>query len=503
MCRIRAGPGGETCPGGGASGGGGVAGSGIPWGVLLLSLAACSGALGPPLVPDAASAPAAAGAEELALVEAPPAPPSPPPDPVAHLVFGGDVIPHGTVKAVAAAAAGTKGNEGWDAVFERLAPRLAEADHAMVNLETPIAPNHDVAHGSKIFNAPPALVAALQAAGVDLVAQANNHAWDQGVQGQRDTWAQLAALGMPAVGAGPTCASARAPHLVTLAGVRVAFIAGTRVTNGNLNRGLDGPCVNLVTDASVVAAQAKAAREAGAELVFLSMHWGQEYETTPRSWDTTLGRGWLEAGVDVLVGHHPHVLQPVERHTTKDGREAWIAYSLGNLESGQGLGYRYGTSHPTVGYTRDGALLHVWIGRVDGKAVVRDVYVEPTFVQEGGAYCTRELKVRPTVEPLSLAEASARALLDGGTLAAENPLRPVLERCLGLYAERRRMVTEVVGAEWVRDAPLAEIAALRPAPAAEQASGGPPGASTSTATTSAVGTPTATVAPAEPSPPTR
>ncbi len=377
---------------------------------------------------------------------------------VVSIVAAGDIIPHPSIKEVASRqdqkdkAGASLNHEGWDALFADVAPALAAADLAFVNLETPIAPDNHKTLASKIFNGPPALLDALVGVGVDVVSFANNHVYDQGRSGFVETMDRLAKTPLVSIGAGKTCAEASAPRLVKRGEVTVAFIGSTRLHNAHLNRGQDEPC-SFVLDAEVVTAQAKAARAAGADVVLLSVHWGVEYETTPLRWDVDLAHRLLDGGVDAILGHHPHVLQPVEVYETKDGRTTFVAYSLGNFVSGQGLGYRHGLHPLDAGNTRDGALLSFKVVKSwepDGttRAWLGDLSVDPLWSETGTKSCLRESGVRAYIRPVINRQAAEQALALSAT-EADAKLKADLERCVALYESRRAHAGGVLGPSWL------------------------------------------------------
>jgi len=391
-------------------------------------------------------------------------PPTPRPTPRAEelgrvsIVAGGDVIPHPVIKDVAAranqrdAAGASANHEGWDALFADVQPALAGADLAFLNLETPVAPDHHKTLASKIFDAPPALLDALVASGVDVVSFANNHVYDQGRTGFVETLDRLAQTPLVQLGAGRTCADAAAPRLIQRNGLTLAFIGSTRLHNAHLNTEPDEPC-SFVLDQAVVAKQAAAARAAGADAVILSVHWGVEYETTPRGWDVTLAHQILDGGVDVILGHHPHVLQPVEVYETKDGRTTFVAYSLGNFVSGQGLGYRYGIQPLDAGNTRDGALLRFEVVKtrgIDGitRSGLVNLSVEPIWSETGTRSCMREPGIPAYVRPV-LDGVAARAARAGAEGEADPSRKDALERCAVMYDARREHAGQTLGATWL------------------------------------------------------
>jgi poly-gamma-glutamate synthesis protein (capsule biosynthesis protein) len=290
--------------------------------------------------------------------------PVPFPHPLAEVTFAvaGDVIPHEPVRA--AAAAGGDGVQGWTALFGDVADVFHRADFAFVNMETPVAPAHS--RGSKpfMFDAPVALIDALKASGVKLVSFANNHVMDQGWPGFAETREHLKAEGMLFAGSGDTAADTWKPVVVEANGIKVGWLGMTRWLNGNRNPDKDNlPHVNFFpypgesggatgADEAAVLDAIKAAR-AQCDFLVVSIHWGVEYAPAPRPDDVETAHKMLEAGASVIVGHHPHVLQPVETYRTADGRNTVIFYSLGNFLSNQSRNYVDGLMPDKDGDPRD------------------------------------------------------------------------------------------------------------------------------------------------------
>jgi poly-gamma-glutamate synthesis protein (capsule biosynthesis protein) len=288
------------------------------------------------------------------------------------LVAVGDVLPHRRVKASARTF-------GWDATFAPVRPVIAGADIAFANLESPVAPDHHQGIHGEVFNAPATLAPGLAAAGFDVLSLANNHVFDQGTAGLVETRDRVRAAGMHPVGAGATCAEAHAPVVVEVKGVRVAFVAVVDLLNADLRAGDDAPCVFVAgppctgdclpdRDALFFRADpdrlraAVARARADADLVVVSAHWGNEYRTTPLPEYRPLATLLVAAGADVVLGHHPHVLQPVER-ITAEGRTGIVAFSLGNFVSDMGRSYVPGTHPVRKGNTRDGMVLAIDVTR--------------------------------------------------------------------------------------------------------------------------------------------
>jgi poly-gamma-glutamate synthesis protein (capsule biosynthesis protein) len=274
----------------------------------------------------------------------------------------GDVIPHEPVRAAAAAAG--DGAQGWGALFSDVSDVFKGVDFGFVNLETPVAPAHS--HGSKpfLFDAPLALIDALKANGIKIVSSANNHVMDQGWAGFAETREHLRERGLLFAGSGDTAQQAWQPVVVEANGIKVGWLGMTRWLNGGRNPDKDDlPHVNFfpypgesagapgMDEAGVLEAIRKA--RAQCDLLVVSIHWGIEYAPAPRPDDVETAHKMLEAGATVIVGHHPHVLQPVETYRTVDGRNAVIFYSLGNFLSNQSRNYVDGLMPDKDGDPRD------------------------------------------------------------------------------------------------------------------------------------------------------
>jgi poly-gamma-glutamate synthesis protein (capsule biosynthesis protein) len=302
----------------------------------------------------------------------------------------GDVIPHQPVVQSAAAqgksaaesrtanpsepkedaaAQTTAGNHGgWDFLFANVADVFRQADFGFVNLETPVAPGHS--HGSKPFqfDAPVNLLQALKFSGVKIVSFANNHVFDQGYAGFGETQDHLREQGLLFVGASGTAQDAWKPVILEKNGIRVGWLGMTRWLNGGRNPEKDSaphvaffpyPGESLGApglDENAVLDAIKAAR-AQCDLLVSSIHWGVEYATAPNAKDVDIAHDMLEAGASLIVGHHPHVLQPIETYLTRDQRNTAIIYSLGNFLSNQARTYVSGLTPDKTGEQRDSLIV--------------------------------------------------------------------------------------------------------------------------------------------------
>ncbi len=222
--------------------------------------------------------------------------------------------------------------------FAEIKPLLEQADLATAVLETTLAGPASGYAGYPRFNSPDQIADALQWSGVDVVFTAHNHLLDRGRQGLFRTLEYLDRLGLAHVGSARTSDPAARVVLREVNGIAVAFLAYTTTTNG-LPVPADSPwAVNLYRPETAVEDVARA-RRAGADVVVCALHAGVEYQRQPAPEQRRIVDQLLAAGVDVVLGSHPHVIEPIE-HRAMPGpaganRTAFVAYSLGNLLSNQ------------------------------------------------------------------------------------------------------------------------------------------------------------------------
>ncbi|MFD1504165.1 CapA family protein [Georgenia yuyongxinii] len=252
------------------------------------------------------------------------------------IVSAGDVLPHASVNR---AAQRPDGSYDFVPLMAGLEPWTAGGDLALCSLEVPLAPPGEEVTAYPAFGAPDELVAALADLGWDGCATATNHALDRGLPGLRHTVDVLAAAGLGYVGTARTPAEAAAPQRYVLerAGRRlvVAHLSTTLVLNGPP---LPAESAwSLGTNVAVLVAQARLARQTGADLVVVSMHWGTEYLGAPDATQREAAATLAASGqIDLVLGSHPHVPQPIEHLPGgPDGTGTWVVWSMGNFISNQ------------------------------------------------------------------------------------------------------------------------------------------------------------------------
>ena len=303
--------------------------------LVLVGAAGAAGALasGPAPAPPV---PTVAGTHASRPTATPTPRPAPDPDVELTVVAAGDVLPH--MPVLRSARAG----DGYDfgRLLDPLDPWVQGADLALCHLEVPVAPGRSAPSGYPVFGAPAELAAGLADQGWDGCSTASNHAVDRGWAGVVATLDALDAAGLGHAGTARSAVEDTAPQLYRLerAGrtVTVAHLSATYGTNG-MPVDADKPWSVQLLDADDVLARAGAARAAGADVVLVSLHWGTEYRTAPTDVQRAVAQRLADAGtVDLVIGHHAHVPQPVEQLAGGPGGAGmWVAYGLGNYVSNQ------------------------------------------------------------------------------------------------------------------------------------------------------------------------
>lgn len=280
----------------------------------------------------------------------------------------GDVLIHDVVYN----AARTGGGYDFRPMLKRMKPYFEKADIVFANQETMIGGAEFGLSSYPRFNSPFDVGDALADAGVDVVSLANNHTLDKGETAIMRATEHWTKLGITYVGAYRDEADrAKLRILETKEGIRVAFLAYTYGTNGLPVPKGKSYLVNLI-DKKRITEEMNRAKEAGADAIVLSLHFGDEYAREPNEMQEELVRFAADNGADVVLGHHPHVLQPVEWVKGKNGRTL-VVYSLGNFISGQ-LGK----------YKQTGGML-TWdfIKKGDGTVETANPRFMPTWVTYG------------------------------------------------------------------------------------------------------------------------
>lgn len=268
-----------------------------------------------------------------------------PPVQRATLLFAGDLMVH-TPQLTAA-----RTSEGYDfsPSFTYLKPLIEEADLAVVNLETTLAAKGAYT-GYPLFRSPAAMADAMREAGFDVALLANNHCMDYGARGARETIEALDRVGLKHTGVFLSARERNAcPHLyLQINGILIALLNYTYGTNG---MPVVKPAVVNRLDTVRMKEDIRRAKEWMPDCLAVALHWGVEYERKPNRDQRRMAEFLRREGVQLIIGSHPHVVQPIEQ----DSLGGLTVYSLGNLLSNQHKRYTDGGLMVRVELEKKGA----------------------------------------------------------------------------------------------------------------------------------------------------
>ena len=223
-------------------------------------------------------------------------------------------------------------------VFTDIKNYISEADISIGNLETTFAGKARGYSNYPTFNTPEQLAYNLKDFGIDVVSTANNHCMDKSYSGLVSTINYLNDAGISHVGTNTSAEEQNTILVKEVNGIKIAFLAFTYGTNGIPVPRDKSYAVNLI-DENLILNQISLAKQQNPDLLCVSMHWGNEYQTKQNVEQERLANLLLQNGVDIILGSHPHVLQPMEKKTItlEDGstKDCFVIYSLGNFMSGQ------------------------------------------------------------------------------------------------------------------------------------------------------------------------
>ncbi|MCP8616402.1 CapA family protein [Salirhabdus salicampi] len=296
----------------------------------------------------------------------------------------GDLLIHSSVYEDAKTSSG-----GYDftPMLEDVKPYMEKQDIMFANQETILGGSEIGLSSYPRFNSPYEVGDALKDTGVDIVSIANNHTLDRGEQAILNATSYLDKIGIQYVGGYRSFEDQKRQRIINKNGIAVGFLAYTYGTNG-LVRPNDKPYLVQYLDQEKMVKDIKALKP-NVDFVVVSLHFGMEYQRFANDAQVLLADEISKAGADVIIGHHPHVLQPVDWLEQEDGHKTFIIYSLGNFLSGQAKLYQ-----------RIGAILELKLQKKigpDGTATynMKDAKVLPTWNHRTERY--RDYKIVPLI----------------------------------------------------------------------------------------------------------
>jgi len=307
------------------------------------------------------------------------------PDPNTYISFAftGDVLTHTPLIEQAQRTAIAKGSTAeydFTPMFEDVKQFVQSADLAMCHLETPIAPDGEELSAFPFFGVPKEVVTAIANAGFDRCSTASNHTYDRGLDGIDATVNALLENGVDQSGMARTPDEIE-PRIVEVKGVRLCFLSYTFSYNGlTLPEGQEWR--SAVINPDRILRDAQRARQLGSETTIVSMHWGNEKESQANSMQTGIAETLTASGfVDLIVGHHAHVVQPIEQVNG-----VWVMYGLGDVLSNLPTDERWPAN------SQDAVIATIKLTkRPSGKISFDRPQVMPTWVDKRNGWVIRDV----------------------------------------------------------------------------------------------------------------
>ena len=278
------------------------------------------------------------------------------------------------------------GTYDFSYVFDNISSYTKTADICIGNLETSFAGKDRGYSNYPTFNSPDSLADSLKSIGVDVLSTAGNHALDMGFSGLSRTIDVLDKADISHLGTYKTQEDQDKVLIKYVKGVKIAFIDYTYGTNGISVPSDKKFCINLI-DKDLIKKHIETAKNQNVDMIVACMHWGTEYQTKQNSEQEELADFLFQNGVNVIIGNHPHVIQPMEKRTVtlEDGstRDGFVVYALGNF-----------ICDKNAVNTRDSIILNLKITKhTDGSITIDNYDYVPIYMYKDTSVSKHKMKI--------------------------------------------------------------------------------------------------------------
>ncbi len=285
-----------------------------------------------------------------------------------------------------------KGIDSFDfgPVYRNVKKYLESSDFTFGNLETVTAGKESGGYsGYPFFNTPASYITALKDVGFDLLVTANNHSLDRSEKGILKTISEINSRNLKYVGTYKSQRDRDSIRIFNLKGIKIAILAYSYGTNGNPIPKGKNYLINLI-DFELIRRDIQSAKASGTELVLVHFHFGEEYQREPVQFQKEVVNKTIELGTDIIIGGHPHVLQPVNFFKTNNAKldSGFVAYSMGNFFSNQQDRYKDAGMILTLKIKRD---------YLKNKFEISEVNYLPTWVFKGKTSIGNEYVIMPSI----------------------------------------------------------------------------------------------------------
>jgi len=327
----------------------------------------------------------------------------------------------------------------FNPVYREVKKYLSKSDFVFGNLETVTAGKSKGYSGYPFFNTPDEYITALYNAGFHLLTTSNNHSLDKGEAGVLRTIDHIKKYGLLYNGTFISQEDRDLIRVIDIKGIKVAFLAYTYGTNGIPVPKGKSYLINLI-DFNLIKSDIEKARKLGADIVLAHYHYGDEYKREPNAYQKEVVQKTISFGADIIIGGHPHVLQPVQFYKTKEGGldTGFVAYSLGNFFSNQRDRYKDAGVILNIEITKNYKNAAIYISKVN--------YI-PTWVYKGETDEGNEYLILPLLQDY---KSSIDKFLTDSDLKnirqAFNDTNEILNKYkteINLYKEKPVLITDI------------------------------------------------------------
>jgi len=332
------------------------------------------------------------------------------------LIATGDILMHNTQIW---SGEQQDGSYRFESFFSPVKHLLTAGDYTSANFEAPLAGSESGYTGYPLFNSPDAMAITLKDAGFGLVVTANNHILDRGPQGALRTLDVLRSAGLDTVGSYKSPEEARTSLIKEIRGVKVGYLAYTYGTNG-IPLPKDKPYLVNLLDPAKVKTDIAALRPQ-VDVLVLVLHWGVEYNPGVTEEQKRLARDFLTAGADVILGSHPHVLEPMELFNI-NGQNKFVIYSMGNFIGDQRGIERNSGIVLKLRFTKD---------FTTGATALQEVSYTPTYSHSYRENGRQQFRVIPVEETIGAIKAHTEPYLTESDLPVLEQVLARTRHCLG------------------------------------------------------------------------
>ena len=326
--------------------------------------------------------------------------------PTINMALTGDIMCHNTIYLDAY----DKSNNSYDFsyIFENIKYYIQTADIAVGNLETTFAGSNKQYSSYPTFNTPEALAYNLKKLGFDVVSTAHNHCYDSGYSGLESTINYLDEADLAHTGTFKSENDQNKILIQNVKGIKIAFLSYTYGTNGIKIPNDKTYSVNLINK-DLILKHLTLAKSEEPDLICVCMHWGTEYQTTPNQEQKDLADFLFQNGADIIIGNHPHILQPMESKTLtrEDGSEkqVFVIYSLGNFMADQ-----------NKSNTRNSAILNLNITKIEDKKIkINSITSTPIYTYKDTSKTSKKFKLIDLVNTISSYDSGYNTEIDQKT----------------------------------------------------------------------------------------